>query len=117
MTKKENNEIVQFQQLGEIPLRFTGICYIVDQKETRYYLKGNLHRENGPASIVSDYREEWWYKGRRHRINGPAIIFQNTTNNINFETFYYYVHGTFYLEEEFWKNPLVINHKLKSILE
>jgi hypothetical protein len=29
----------------------------------RYYLNGQLHREDGPAVIWADGGKEWWYNG------------------------------------------------------
>jgi NTP pyrophosphatase (non-canonical NTP hydrolase) len=34
---------------------------------------GDLHREDGPASVWGDGSKEWWVNGRRHRKDGPAI--------------------------------------------
>lgn len=39
----------------------------------KWYHKGELHRDKGPAVICPDGRQEWWWKGKRHRDEGPAI--------------------------------------------
>ena len=43
--------------------------YVECQKDTqgnlRYYLDGQLHRENGPAIITSCGYEEWYIRGRQ----------------------------------------------------
>ena len=45
-------------------------------------LNGKLHREDGPAVVLSDGpnsikthpgKKEWWVKGKRHREDGPAV--------------------------------------------
>jgi hypothetical protein len=40
---------------------------------TEYYFKGELHRDNGPATEYADGDKEWYRNGRRHRDDGPAI--------------------------------------------
>jgi len=46
---------------------------VYDDGEVRWYLNGNLHREDGPALTYGDY-QAWWLNGKRHREDGPAII-------------------------------------------
>lgn len=45
--------------------------------QKRWYKKGILHREDGPAIIVDGIvrHEEWYFDGLRHRIGGPAVTF------------------------------------------
>ena len=43
----------------------------------RWYLNGQLHREDGPAIELSDGTKEWWLKGLLHREDGPAIVKPN----------------------------------------
>jgi len=38
----------------------------------RWFWKGQLHREDGPAIEWSDGSKEWWRNGQRHREDGPA---------------------------------------------
>lgn len=47
----------------------------VDEYGDRRYFNalGHLHREDGPAVILSTGSEFWYYNGQRHRENGPAI--------------------------------------------
>jgi hypothetical protein len=42
-----------------------------------YRLRGELHRENGPALITKEGDEHWFEHGRRHRIGGPAVVTRN----------------------------------------
>ncbi len=39
-----------------------------------WYLNGQLHRLDGPATIWADGGLEWWVNGQRHREDGPAVI-------------------------------------------
>ena len=51
------------------------ICEIDHYGNKRWYLNGNLHREDGPAIVdMADGRKEWWINGNLHREDGPAII-------------------------------------------
>jgi hypothetical protein len=34
---------------------------------------GELHREDGPAIMLSNGHKEWWFNGVLHRLDGPAI--------------------------------------------
>ena len=41
----------------------------------RWYLNGDLHREDGPARTwPNSTREEWLLHGKAHREDGPAYI-------------------------------------------
>lgn len=44
----------------------------------RWWLRGKLHRTDGPATIWFDGEQEWRVHGKRHRTDGPArILFNN----------------------------------------
>ena len=43
----------------------------------RWYLNGQLHRENGPAVVNPDGTQAWYLYGEKHRIDGPAVIYPN----------------------------------------
>jgi hypothetical protein len=43
----------------------------------RWYLNGELHREDGPAIERADGYKAWWLNGNLHRENGPAIEYAN----------------------------------------
>lgn len=47
--------------------------------EIYYHINGKLHREDGPAVILSDKHKEWWVNGYRHREDGPAIEYEDGT--------------------------------------
>lgn len=61
---------------------------------------------------IDDWMQQvfWMKKGTLHRIDGPAVI-----DSCNRKSFY--VHGDLLTEEEYWGHPLVVDHKLKRILE
>ncbi len=43
----------------------------------KWYLNGNLHREDGPAIIWADGTQKWYLNGNLHREDGPAFIWAN----------------------------------------
>ena len=46
----------------------------VDEYKTkRWYLKGKLHREDGPAVENANGTKHWYLKGKFHREDGPAV--------------------------------------------
>ena len=40
----------------------------------RWYLNGQLHREDGPAVVNPDGHQAWYLYGFLHRNDGPAVI-------------------------------------------
>ena len=46
---------------------------VYDNGDRLWYLKGYLHREEGPALEGSDGTMEWYLNGQRHREGGPAV--------------------------------------------
>ena len=38
-----------------------------------WYLNGNRHRTDGPASEYADGTKSWYLNGKCHRTDGPAI--------------------------------------------
>ena len=53
-----------------------------------WYLKGNLHREDGPAIEGADGYKEWYLNGKRHREDGPALEYTSGGK-------YWYLNGKF----------------------
>jgi hypothetical protein len=43
----------------------------------RWYWRGQLHREDGPASEYVNGSKGWWRNGKRHRDDGPAVEYAN----------------------------------------
>ena len=51
---------------------------VTDKKGTvRWYWRGQLHREDGPASEYVNGSKGWWRNGKRHRDDGPAVEYAN----------------------------------------
>ena len=51
---------------------------VTDKKGTvRWYWRGQLHREDGPASEYVNGSKGWWRNGKRHRDVGPAVEYAN----------------------------------------
>ena len=46
--------------------------------QTRYFLKGTLHRLDGPAWTMVSGEQIWFDRGRRHRVDGPEAILKRT---------------------------------------
>jgi hypothetical protein len=45
----------------------------------KWWLNGELHRQDGPAVEWSDGSREWYLNGELHRQDGPAIELPNGT--------------------------------------
>ena len=41
--------------------------------DKEWYLKGELHRVDGPARERADGSKEWFLNDKRHRVDGPAV--------------------------------------------
>lgn len=44
-----------------------------EHQSTRWYVKGQFHREDGPAIIYDSGAKSWWNYDKLHRIDGPAF--------------------------------------------
>lgn len=40
---------------------------------TRWVVKGQFHREDGPAIVYDNGGASWWRHDKLHRIGGPAV--------------------------------------------
>ena len=65
-------KVLKLKKYSELPKNYTGIIEYFDDTKC-WYLKGKLHREDGPACEWSDGQKEWWLNSKRHREDGPAI--------------------------------------------
>jgi len=100
-----------FYHWNNIPDDFVGRCYC--KLQAAYYWIGKnkvYHREDGPAVLYDSGTEIWMKDGKHHRLDGPAIS-HKTNNEKSF-----FINDDEYYEDEYWKHPLVIANKLKSIL-
>jgi hypothetical protein len=62
--------------------------------DKHWWLKGQRHREDGPAVELSNGDKHWWLKFERHREDGPAIECSDGTKS-------WYLNGKRLTEEEF----------------
>lgn len=54
--------------------------HIASDGTKRWSLKGQLHRDDGPAiEFFDDGTKEWWNAGWIHRDDGPAIEYPDGT--------------------------------------
>jgi hypothetical protein len=61
-----------------------------------WYLKGKLHREDGPAVEGANGRKYWYLNGKIHREDGPAVEGANGKKS-------WYLNGEYLTEEKFNK--------------
>ena len=54
-------------------------CITDDDGTKRWYLNGELHREDGPAVERSNGSKFWYLNGKLHREDGPAREYANGT--------------------------------------
>ena len=78
----------------------------VDEDKTkRWYLNGNLHREDGPAVEWADGTKYWYLNDKLHREDGPAVEYADGTK-------FCYLNGKGLTNEEFnakMKKTIVID--------
>ena len=82
--------------LAQVPANYTGVCYVIDLCNIEYYENGFAHRLDGPARITIDLKDN----------NEYTITLKE-----------YFISGFFLWQHEFEASPIVIEHKLKRILE
>jgi len=72
-----------------------------------WYIKGNLHREGGPAWIDRENGvKEWYQHGKLHREDGPAVEYENGDEE-------WWLNGKAYSEKKFYKKMIKRNKKYK----
>ena len=91
-------------EFEDVPNDFTGVCRTKDDGAIRYYLNGQLHRIDGPATEYPSGNKYWHKEGWFHRLDGPAIEYASGRKS-------WYVKGQYYSEEEFNALPEVIMYK------
>ena len=90
-------KLKDFEQTA--PKNFTGIAVWPDGTK-EWYLKGKLHREDGPAAIYFDGTMVWAINDELHREDGPAVYYKDNHDN------QYFLNGKEYSKQN-WKNELV----------
>jgi hypothetical protein len=86
---------------------FTGICEYRDGRK-EWLVKGELHREDGPAIEYFDGSRQWWVNGKCHRLDGPACEWMDGEKQ-------WYIDDKEYTKNKFNKHPLVVEHKEKML--
>lgn len=105
-----------FDSWIEIPHNFEGECFVKCWSETYWLLKNRIiHKDDGPAIIYDDGRSQIWYcNNQKHRVDGPAGIFKNSFKKKDYYEFW--IFGKEYREQDYWNHPLVVEYKLKQII-
>ena len=99
-----------FYHWNNIPDDFVGRCYC--KLQAAYYWIGKnkvYHREDGPAVLYDSGTEIWMKDGMWHRLDGPALSSKDFPNT-------YWINDKAVSDEDFYNHPLVLKHKLDSIL-
>ena len=92
------------------PKTFEGCCYITELRSIFWFKRNRVyHRENGPAIIEDDGTKYWYQNHKPHRLCGAAFEYKADQK-------IFYIHGKNFSETEFWTHPLVLEHKLNSII-
>ena len=104
--------MITFKRWYDVPHNFEGQCYVVAD-QTTLWLKNNKvrHKENEPAIIHDNRTKYWLINNQYHRLDGPAIEMND------YDTKLYYINNKRLTTEDYWNHPLVIEYKLKHILE
>lgn len=65
----------------------------------------------GCCKLIRDECFCWIIKGKiSHRLDGPAVVKLENGKQ------YFYINDRRFSENEYWNHPLVIDHKIKTIL-
>jgi len=110
--------IPEFNNIKDVPRKFSGECLIIYEADGKiknpfkcWFKNGEIHKEDGPAIILENGDWQWWLNDQLHRIGGPAV-FVSTQHK-----FCYYLFGFPKKLENYWNHHLVLNHKLKMIMD
>lgn len=100
-----------FESSLVIPYSFEGCCCIEISKVHCWLSPGKQnHRIDGPAVVYDDGTKFWYENNVSHRLDGPSDEWTNGARG-------FFIHGKHYMEEDYWKHPLVLKHKINKILE
>lgn len=101
--------MIEFESDMEIPGDFTGHCKELIFGNEYWYIEGLLHREDGPAVVYKSGVKYWYRHGEKHREDGPCE--EHCDGYM-----VYCLFGAYYDEKEYYEHPLVLKHKMNSIL-
>lgn len=88
-------------RLGD-KVTITGLRKSTGEKYTLHVLDGKMHREDGPALVLSsdsNHTEYWAINDELHRTDGPAVV------DHKLRRYEYYLHGNFLMFSE-WVDAL-----------
>ena len=67
-------------------------CEIDVYDNKRWYINGQIHREDGPAIELKSGTQIWCFEGEYHKLDGPAFILVNAGSE-------WWING-FFVDEE-----------------
>lgn len=104
--------MIKFKVWSDIPDNFEGWCEVIASQTQYHLIPGRIiHNDKGHAAFHCLTKlKAWLIHNKKHRLNGPAV-----------EGFWdgfagYWIDDVQYVEETYWKHPLVVDFKLKNIL-
>ena len=74
--KDKNGNLRWYNEKGQLH-REDGPAEIVSNGGCYWCINGKLHRENGPAVECTSGHKEWWVNNKLHREDGPAVEWEN----------------------------------------
>ena len=92
-----------FNAAGQLH-RDEGPAVIMTDGTKEWYHNGLRHRENGPASVMPNGRKEWWQNGKRHREDGPAY------ERLGLKV--WYLHGELYSECAYYSQLATLRREI-----
>ena len=101
---------ISYEDFHNIPWKQRNGIYEVENYATYYYVNGELHREDGPASVLINGNGTWFFNGKYHRLDGPAIKLYDGRGQ-------YYIEGLYYsTKKEFKKAAYLYKNGLQDYL-
>jgi hypothetical protein len=71
-------------------------CEINEFGVKRWYLNGELHREDAPAVEFPNGYKSWYINGKWHREDGPAVEWPDGSKE-------WWIDGKYYTEQDYYK--------------
>ena len=84
----------EWRNVDGVVHREDGPAIILSSGSTLYYRDGKLHRLDGPAVELANGSKSWYLNGKLHREDGPAIEWANGSKE-------WYLNDKWYTEEEY----------------
>ena len=93
--------MIEFQCTLDIPVKFTGVCKVINSGAIYHMKDGKFHNENGPAIIRSTGTKKWCINNLLHREDGPAIEYSSGAKEWHYKNKIYGENNDFTIEA--WK--------------